>query len=180
MSLTPSSMVPLGTGAPDFSLINAVGDEVSLDYYSDKEVFVVMFICNHCPYVIHIREGLKDFARDYMKQDVGIVAINSNDADYDPSDGYEFMADEGYPFHYLYDETQEIARSYNAACTPDIFLYDAERKLRYRGQFDSSRPGNGIPVTGYDLRDAVDALLNKKEISEEQKPSSGCNIKWKI
>lgn len=184
MALTPSTMLPLGTKAPDFQLPDAVsGKMVSLQDFSTKPALVVMFICNHCPYVKHLHQGLVEFAKDYQKRNVAMVAISSNDAEDYPEDAPEKMKEEarrvGYSFPYLYDETQEVAKAYRAACTPDFFLFDANQKLIYRGQFDESRPGNQIPVTGKDLREAMDALLANKAISAEQKPSMGCNIKWK-
>jgi peroxiredoxin len=177
-------MLPLGTKAPDFQLPDAVsGKMVSLQDFSTKPALVVMFICNHCPYVKHLHQGLVEFAKDYQKRNVAMVAISSNDAEDYPEDAPEKMKEEarrvGYSFPYLYDETQEVAKAYRAACTPDFFLFDANQKLIYRGQFDESRPGNQIPVTGKDLREAMDALLANKAISAEQKPSMGCNIKWK-
>ncbi len=141
------------------------------------------FICNHCPFVKHIREGLAEFGRDYLKRGLGVVAINSNDIDRYPADSPEMMAREveeaGYPFPYLYDEPQQVAAAYRAACTPDFFLFDEDGKLVYRGQFDGSRPGNDVPVTGEDLRAAADAVLEGRPVSEDQTPSLGCNIKWK-
>lgn len=184
MARTPSTMLELGTNAPDFSLPNVVNDEtVTLSDYDDKEALLVMFMCNHCPFVKNIKEGLVEFAEDYADRSLGIVAISSNDVENYPDDSPEKMAEDarhfGYPFPYLYDETQEAAKKYRAACTPDFFLFDNERNLVYRGQFDDSRPGNDIPVTGEDLRNAVDKLLNEGEVVENQKPSIGCNIKWK-
>lgn len=184
MARTPSTMLELGTKAPDFSLPNVVNDEtVTLSDYDDKEALLVMFMCNHCPFVKNIKEGLVEFAEDYADRSLGIVAISSNDVENYPDDSPEKMAEDarhfGYPFPYLYDETQEAAKKYRAACTPDFFLFDNERNLVYRGQFDDSRPGNDIPVTGEDLRNAVDKLLNEGEVVENQKPSIGCNIKWK-
>jgi hypothetical protein len=139
-----------------------------------------MFICNHCPYVIHVKQGLIDIYNDYKDKNVGFVAISSNDPDYETSDSFENMKKEGYPFPYLFDETQEVAKSYGAACTPDIFVYNEQRVLVYRGQLDGSRPGNGVPVTGEDLRAAIDATLTNTKVSQDQKPSTGCNIKWKL
>jgi peroxiredoxin len=183
MALTPSTMLPLGTTAPDFKLPDTDGKIVSPADFKDKPAFVVIFMCNHCPYVIHIRTGLAQLARDYAPRGVGIVGINSNDAKNYPADSPAKMRDEvksaGYIFPYLYDETQTVAKAYRAACTPDIFLFDRGRRLVYRGQFDASRPGNGIPVTGKDLRAALDAVLSGKTTSEFQVPSMGCNIKWK-
>ncbi len=183
MALTPSTMLPLGTTAPDFQLPDTDGKTVSLAGFKDKAALAVVFICNHCPYVVHIRSGLAQLARDYAPKHVGIVGINSNDAKNHPADSPAKMKDEvktaGYVFPYLYDETQAVAKSYRAACTPDIFLFDRGRRLVYRGQFDASRPGNGIPVTGKDLRAALDAVLAGKNTSEFQAASIGCNIKWK-
>ena len=183
MALTPSTMLPLGTNAPDFKLPDTDGKIVSLADFKDKAAFAVIFMCNHCPYVVHIRGGLAQLARDYVPKQVGIVGINSNDAKNYPADSPAKMKDEvksaGYIFPYLYDETQVVAKKYRAACTPDIFLFDRGRRLVYRGQFDASRPGNGIPVTGKDLRTALDAVLAGKSTSEFQVASSGCTIKWK-
>ena len=183
MALTPSTMLPLGTTAPDFKLPDTNGQIVSLADFKDKAALVVLFICNHCPYVKHIRSGLAQFGRDSQSRGVGIVAINSNDVENYPEDSPAKMRDEmksaGYTFPYLYDETQGVAKAYRAACTPDIYLFDKNRKLVYRGQFDDSRPGNGIAVTGKDLRAALDAVLAGKPVSPNQKVSIGCNIKWK-
>lgn len=184
MALTPSTMLSLGTKAPDFYLSDVIsGKMVSLQDFSTKPALVVMFICNHCPYVKHLHQGLVEFAKDYQKRNVAMVAISANDAEDYPEDAPEKMKEEatrmGYSFPYLYDETQEVAKAYRAACTPDFFLFDSNQTLVYRGQFDESRPGNQIPVTGKDLREAMDALLASKPISAVQKPSMGCNIKWK-
>ena len=183
MALTPSTMLPLGTNAPDFKLPDTDGKIVSLADFKDKAALVVVFMCNHCPYVVHIRGGLAQLAYDYSPKNVAIVGINSNDAKNYPADSPAKMKDEvktaGYIFPYLYDETQAVAKKYRAACTPDIFLFDCGRRLVYRGQFDASRPGNGIPVTGKDLRAALDAVLAGKSTSEFQVASIGCNIKWK-
>jgi peroxiredoxin len=182
MALTPSTMLPLGTPAPDFRLPDTSGQTVSLADFRDKAALLVIFMCNHCPYVIHLREGLARFAREYVPRGVGLVGINANDAKNYPADSPAKMKAEvksaGYIFPYLYDESQMVARAYRAACTPDIFLFDARRKLVYRGQFDDSRPGNGLPVTGKDLRAALDAVLAGQPVSEKQKASMGCNIKW--
>jgi thiol-disulfide isomerase/thioredoxin len=176
-------MLPLGTAAPDFNLPDTNGKFVSLADFKDKSALVVIFMCNHCPYVVHIRAGLAQLARDYAPKHVGIVGINSNDVKNFPADSPAKMKDEanaaGYIFPYLYDETQAIAKCYRAACTPDIFLFDRGRRLVYRGQFDASRPGNGIPITGKDLRAALDAVLAGRTTSEFQAASIGCNIKWK-
>jgi peroxiredoxin len=183
MALTPSTMLPLGTSAPDFKLPDTSGKTVSLADFKDKAALLVIFMCNHCPYVVHIREGLAQFARDYAAKNVGIVGINANNAQTHPADSPAQMKDEvkaaGYIFPYLYDESQAVAKNYRAACTPDIFLFDKNRKLVYRGQFDDSRPGNNLPVTGKDLRAALDAVLAGKSVSQNQKASIGCNIKWK-
>jgi len=183
MALTPSTMLPLGTAAPDFKLPDTNGKMVSPGDFKDKTALLVIFMCNHCPYVVNIRKGLAQFARDYVQSSVGIVGISSNDVKNYPVDSPEKMKDEvksaGYVFPYLYDETQAVARAYRAACTPDIFLFDKHRKLVYRGQFDDSRPGNNLPVTGKDLRAALDAVLANKLVPDNQKASMGCNIKWK-
>jgi thiol-disulfide isomerase/thioredoxin len=177
-------MLPWGTLAPDFRLPDAVnGRTVARGDFAKSPVLVVVFICNHCPYVKHIRAGLAAFARDYQAKDVGIVAINANDvADY-PEDSPAKMKTEakaaGYTFPYLFDETQAVAKAYRAACTPDLYVFDRSRKLVYRGQFDDSRPGNGRPVTGADLRAACDAVLAGCAPAADQKPSIGCNIKWR-
>lgn len=183
MALTPSTMLELGSPAPSFRLPDTQGKILSLDDLEGAPAFLAVFICNHCPYVIHLREGLALFYRDYANSGLGMVAINSNDIATHPQDGPEKMAEEarrsGYGFPYLFDETQEVAKAYQAACTPDFFLFDGNRQLVYRGQFDSSRPGNDIPVTGEDLRRAVDAVLEGKPMVEPQKASLGCNIKWR-
>ena len=176
-------MLPLGKTAPDFKLPDTNGKTVSLADFKDKTALLVLFICNHCPYVKHIRSGLAQLARDYQPKQVGIAAINSNDVANYPEDSPARMKDEvksaGYLFPYLYDESQTVAKAYRAACTPDIYLFDKNRKLVYRGQFDDSRPGNEVPVTGKDLRAALDAVLAGKPVSPNQKASMGCNIKWK-
>jgi len=183
MALTPSTMLPLGTSAPNFQLPDTNGKTISLADFKDKAALLVVFMCNHCPYVVHLRSGLAQLARDYAAKSVGIVGISSNDAKNYPQDGPAKMKDEvknaDYIFPYLYDETQAVSKSYRAACTPDFFLFDRGRRLVYRGQFDASRPGNGIPVTGKDLRAALDAVLAGKPTSEMQAASIGCNIKWK-
>jgi peroxiredoxin len=184
MAATASTMLELGTTAPDFSLPDVVsGNAVSLDSFQDKKALLVMFICHHCPFVKHVKSELAQFGRDYGAKDVGIVAISSNDpavsAD-DSPDGLRRMAAEwGFTFPVCYDETQAVAKSYAAACTPEFYLFDQDRKLVYRGQLDDSRPSNGKPVTGADLRAAIDAQLAGREISQDQKPSLGCNIKWR-
>lgn len=183
MARTESTMLELGTKAPDFSLPDTTGKQVSLADFADAKGLLVVFMCNHCPYVIHIRDALVAFAEEYQPQGLDVVAINSNDADNYPDDSPEKMveaaAEHGFTFPYLYDEEQSVAKAYKAACTPDFFLFDGERKLVYRGQFDASRPRNDVPVTGVDMRAAVDALLNDEEIPAQQTPSMGCNIKWK-
>ena len=181
MAQTASTMLPLGTSAPDFRLLEpATGKTVALSDFQDAPALLVMVICNHCPFVRHIRQGLIQFARDYQAKGLAIVAINANDAANYPDDRPEKMVEEAktYPFPYLCDESQAVAKAYHAACTPDFFLFDAERKLVYRGQFDSSRPGNTVPVTGNDLRAAAQAVLTGQAVSPEQQPSIGCNIKW--
>jgi len=183
MAVTPSTMLELGTLAPDFRLPDTDGRMVGRSDFTDSKALLVAFICNHCPYVQHIRRGLAAFAREYQAKGLAIVGINSNDAGEYPEDGPQKMVDEvkaaGYVFPYLYDETQAVAKAYRAACTPDLFLFDRSRALVYRGQFDDSRPGNGVPVTGKDLRAAADAALAGRPIPAAQKPSMGCNIKWK-
>ena len=184
MSKTPSTMLELGTKAPDFSLTDVVSNEkISLSDFDDYPALLVVFMCNHCPYVKNIRDAFVKFAKEYQDRGLGIVAISSNDAKNYPDDSPEKMKQEAeeydYPFPYLYDESQEVAKAYRAACTPDFFLYNEDRELVYRGQFDDSRPGNDIPPTGKDLREAVDRLLEEGAIVEEQIPSIGCNIKWK-
>jgi peroxiredoxin len=177
-----STMLSLGTPAPDFRLNDFNGKAVALADLRDARGLVVAFICNHCPFVKHVRSEFSRFARDYQPKGVAVVAINSNDVVTYPQDGPEGMAKEartaGYTFPYLFDETQSVAKAYQAACTPDFFLFDAQRKLIYRGQFDESRPGKGA-ASGADLRAACDALLQGAEISQKQKPSVGCSIKWK-
>ncbi len=183
MALIPSTMLPLGTTAPDFKLPATDGKTVSLADFQGKAALLVVFMCNHCPYVIHIRAGLAQLARDYTSRGVGIVGISSNDIKTHPADGPAKMKEEaknaGYIFPYLYDETQAVAKSYRAACTPDLFLFDKNQKLVYRGQFDASRPGNGLPVTGNDLRAALEAVLAGNTVPEKQTASIGCNIKWR-
>ena len=175
-------MLPLGTQAPDFSLPNVDGATVTRTQFSGKPLCVI-FMCNHCPFVIHIRSALAQFAREYQARGLAIVGISSNDVGSHPQDGPAQMQHEartaGYTFPYLYDQSQAVAVAYRAACTPDIFLFDADHSLVYRGQFDSSRPGNGLPVTGDDLRSACDAVLNGQPTPTPQRPSIGCNIKWR-
>jgi peroxiredoxin len=175
-------MLPLGTVAPDFSLVNVDGQTVSLADLQAAPALLVVFMCNHCPFVKHIAGELARLAIDYQPQGLAMVGINSNDVSSHPDDSPEQMIHEaelqGYQFAYLFDETQEVAKAYRAACTPDFFLFDGARKLVYRGQLDASRPGNGIPVTGEDLRAAIDAVLAGQAVPAEQTPSIGCNIKW--
>jgi len=183
MSKTPSTMLPLGTRAPDFALPATDGTTVALADFEDAPALVVMFICNHCPFVVHIREALAAFASDVQSKGVAVVAINANDVENYPDDSPEKMRQEvtanGYTFPYLFDETQQVAKAYRAACTPDFYLFDGKQRLVYRGQFDDSRPESDIPVTGVDLRRAVDSLLSAQPQSDDQQPSVGCNIKWK-
>ena len=183
MVLTPSTMLSLGTTAPDFSLANIDGTTVSLSDFADAPALLVIFMCNHCPYVKHVADGIAELARDYQQRGVAVVGINSNDVANYPDDSPDKMAEEaksrGYTFAYLYDETQEVAHAYRAACTPDFYVFDKGQKLVYRGQMDSSRPDSGIPVTGNDLRAALDAVGEGKPVAEDQTPSIGCNIKWK-
>ena len=183
MAQTPSTMLPLGTSAPIFNLPDTQGKRVSTADFAGAPALLIMFICNHCPFVKHLRSALAELGRDYQAKGVAIVAISSNDATAFPADSPEKMAEEqrdaGYTFPYLYDETQEVAKAYQAACTPDFFLFDKNQRLVYRGQFDDSRPSNGLPVTGRDLRAALDAVLAGQPVSMEQHPSIGCNIKWK-
>lgn len=182
MVKTASTMLPLGSDAPDFSLVNVDGATVSKSDFSDQPLLVI-FMCNHCPFVIHLREALAAFGSEYQSKGLKIVGISSNDVDGYPQDGPEEMKEEaaaaGYTFPYLFDATQEVAKAYHAACTPDFFLFDSEHKLIYRGQFDDSRPQSGIPVTGSDLKAACDAVLSGQPVTDDQKPSIGCNIKWK-
>lgn len=184
MALTNSTMLPLGTKAPDFHLPEVVsGKTTSLSTFADKKALLVMFICRHCPFVKHVQQELAQLGKDYFTSDLGIVAISANDAKNYPDDAPDslkaFATEQGFTFTLCYDETQETAKAYTAACTPDFFVFDKERKLVYRGQLDDSRPSNGKAVTGADLRAAIDAVLAGKAVSDEQKPSVGCNIKWK-
>ncbi|MBK7745660.1 MAG: thioredoxin family protein [Candidatus Obscuribacter sp.] len=184
MALTYSTMLELGTSAPSFTLPDVVsGKSVSLEDFAGKKALLVMFICRHCPYVKHIELELAKIGLDYKDKDLGIVAISSNDAASYPADAPDSLAqwalNLGFEFALLYDQTQEVAQSYTAACTPNLFVFDGERKLIYRGQLDDSRPSNGLPVTGSDLRGALDALLSGQPQLLEQKPSVGCNIKWR-
>jgi len=184
MVKTASTMMPLGQIAPDFSLVNTLdGGQVSRQDFLGRPGLMVMFICNHCPFVQHLADALAQLGNDYSDRDLGIVAISSNDTEKYPQDNAQAMREEarqrGYRFPYLLDETQEVAKAYGAACTPDFFLFDVEHRLVYRGQFDDSRPSLEIPVTGRDLRAAIDALLAGQPVPETQRPSIGCNIKWK-
>jgi peroxiredoxin len=183
MVRTPSTMMRLGTTAPDFSLPDVDGKTVSLADFQDAPALVVAFICNHCPFVKLIAPRLAETGRMYLEKGVAVVAINSNDVENYPDDSPEKMkqevADRGYTFPYLYDGTQEVAHAYRAACTPDFYLFDADRRLVYRGQFDAARPDSGIPVTGEDLTAAVEAVLAGRPVAVDQRPSIGCNIKWK-
>ena len=184
MALTASNMLPLGTKAPQFNLIDVKDNQKkSLTDLSGEVGTLVLFICNHCPFVIHVNDQLVKLANDYKKKGINCIAISSNDVVQYPQDGPELMRqhakDNHYPFPYLYDETQDVAKAYDAACTPDFFLFDSELILVYAGQLDDSRPGNVLPVTGKDLRTAMDALVNNEAIDPDQKPSMGCNIKWK-
>ena len=179
-----STMLALGTTAPEFALADvASGRTVTLHDFGDQKALLVMFICRHCPYVAHVRPAIAALAREHVGSGLGIVAISANDPDAYPEDAPEGLAAEvveaGYTFPYLFDETQEVAKAYTAACTPDFFLFDADRRLVYRGQFDASRPGNGVPVTGEDLRAAIDAVLGERPVPEDQRPSVGCSIKWR-
>ena len=184
MVQTLSNMMPLGTVAPDFNLLDTVsGEQISLQSTRGKVATVVMFICNHCPFVRHIQKELVKIGREYPAKGVGIIAISSNDVNNYPDDAPEKMKDvalfNGYKFPYLYDETQQVAKAYDATCTPDFFVFDKELKCVYRGQLDDSRPGNDIPVTGNDLRNALESIILGNQIDANQKPSIGCNIKWK-
>ncbi len=184
MALTPSNMVDLGSKAPDFELQDTVtGGLMTLNNLKSDEATLIMFICNHCPYVKHVREELVRLANDYIPKNVSLIAISSNDIESYPEDSPELMKEEAltwnYPFPYLFDETQKVAHSYQAACTPDFFLYNKNMELVYRGQLDDSRPGNEMPLTGKDLRMAIDSLLNNVPFPTNQIPSVGCNIKWK-
>ncbi len=184
MSLTPSNMLPLGTTAPDFQLPDTrAGKTVSLQEIKSDKATVVMFICNHCPYVKHVKDEIARLAADYQPKGIAFAAISANDVEKYPEDGPEAMREKAQAWHfifpYLYDETQDVARAYEAACTPDFYVFDKNLALVYRGQLDDSRPGNGKPLTGKDMRAALDAILADKPVSQEQIPSVGCNIKWK-
>ena len=183
MARTASTMLPLGTQAPSFSLLSVDGQTVSLEKFRGAPALLVAFICNHCPYVKHVAPGFAELAREYQSKGVGVVAISSNDVANYPADSPEQMVreaeDRGYTFPYLYDADQSVAKAYQAACTPDFFVFDADQKLVYRGQLDGSRPGNDVPVNGADLRAALDAVLAGNKPTAEQRASLGCNIKWK-
>ncbi|MCR9225874.1 MAG: thioredoxin family protein [Flavobacteriaceae bacterium] len=184
MARTPSNMLPLGTNAPNFELLDTVsGTSISLNAAKGEKGTVIMFICNHCPFVIHINPMIVELTKEYQEKGIAFVAISSNDVENYPQDSPDLMKlkakEEGYTFPYLYDETQEVAKAYDAACTPDIYLFDPQLTLVYRGQLDGSRPGNDVPLTGNDLRKALDAVIAGKEVDQDQKPSLGCNIKWK-
>jgi peroxiredoxin len=184
MAVTPSNMIPLGTTAPSFSLPDTVSDKIrTLAELKSNKATVIMFICNHCPYVKHVREELIRLTNDYQVKEISFIAINSNDTTTYPEDSPERMKAVAqqyhYPFPYLFDETQEVAKAYQAACTPDFYIFDHNLKCVYRGQLDNSRPGNNISVTGDDIRQALDALLSGRAVNQQQIPSMGCNIKWK-
>lgn len=183
MVKTNSTMLPLGTIAPDFTLLNVDGREVSRDDFRGAPAMLVIFMCNHCPYVIHIADQLAQLTAEYMARGVAIIGINANDSTMYPADSPEQMVHEaeqrGYMFPYLYDETQEVAKAYRAACTPDFFLFDRNQRLVYRGQMDESRPKTGTVPTGKDLRMALNAVLSGQSVPSDQRPSLGCNIKWR-
>lgn len=183
MARTPSTMMPLGTIAPSFTLPDTRQQMVSLEDFTEAPALLVMFLSNHCPYVKLVRHEIAALAREYQERGIAVVAVMANDVAAYPDDAPDKMAEEaaevGYTFPYLYDESQEVAKAYGAACTPDFFLFDSEKKLIYRGQMDDARPGNGRPVTGVDLRAALEAVLAGEAVSDEQRPSLGCNIKWK-
>ena len=184
MSLTPSNMLALGTKAPTFELLDTVsGESKALDNLSSDKGTMIMFICNHCPYVIHLNEEIVKVANEYQAKGINFIAISSNDVANYPADSPDKMTqvakDLNYPFPYLYDESQEVAKAYDAACTPDFYLFNGQQELYYRGRFDGSTPGNGVAITGEDLKGAMDNLLEGGSAGESQKPSMGCNIKWK-
>lgn len=184
MALTPSNMLALGTTAPDFTLLDTVsGEQKSLSELKSDTATVIMFICNHCPFVVHIREALVKTANTYQAQGVNFIAISANDANEYPADGPDKMRELAqelqFPFVYLYDETQSVAKSYHAACTPDFYVFDDQLHCVYRGRYDGSTPGNNQPITGRDLHAALDEIINHQPVSEQQHPSMGCNIKWK-
>lgn len=184
MALTPSNMLPLGTKAPSFNLLDSIsGETLALNQLRGDLATVVMFICNHCPYVIHLHEGLTNLIEDYKNTGVSIIAISSNDVDNYPQDGpiemKKLATQLKWNIPYLFDESQEVAKAYEAACTPDFYVFNNELSCTYRGQFDASRPGNSVPVTGKDLRNAIDSTINNRNLVNDQIPSMGCNIKWK-
>jgi len=183
MVMTASIMLPLGTEAPEFTLPDAEGNLVSFSDFAEARAVVVVFMCNHCPFVKHVIDGFVKLVREYQPRGVAVVGINANDIRGFPEDRPEkmvqFAREKGLTFPYLYDESQDVAKTYRAACTPDFFVFDESRRLVYRGQMDDSRPGSNVPVTGADLRAALDAVLEGEPVPEEQKPSMGCNIKWK-
>jgi thiol-disulfide isomerase/thioredoxin len=184
MAQTPSNMVPLGISAPDIHLPDVASGKIfSLDKVKPEKGLLIMFICNHCPFVKHINSELVRLGKEYIPKGISFLAISSNDAAAYPEDGPQHMKtlalSLGYPFPYLYDETQEVAKVYNAACTPDFYLFNSQKKLVYRGQLDDSRPSNHLPVTGNDIRMALDHIIKNESVTEDQKPSIGCNIKWK-
>lgn len=180
MVMTTSNMLPLGTKATDFKLLDTTsGKEKNLSELKSDKATVIMFICNHCPFVKHVQQELTKLAKDYLAKGVAFIAISSNDVNNYPDDAPEKMRAMDYPFPYLYDETQLVAKAYDAACTPDFYIFNKEMKLVYRGQLDDSRPGNSIPVTGSDIRAALDSMLAGRLVNPDQKPSIGCNIKWK-
>lgn len=184
MARTLSNMLPLGTKAPDFNLLDTVsGAYLSLQKLKGLKGTIVMFICNHCPFVKHVNSEISKLAKDYLQKGINCIAISSNDVENYPQDAPQLMkqnaVEQGFVFPYLYDETQDVAKAYDAACTPDFYVFDKDLKLVYRGQLDDSRPENGIPLTGNDIRNALDNILNNKPVSPNQKPSIGCNIKWK-
>lgn len=181
----PSNMLALGTQAPDFKLKDVVsGQEVSLSNFQGRKALMVMFICRHCPYVKHVQDHLAQLGKDYQDKNIAIVAVSSNDPAAYPEDAPDSLKEQAeqlrFTFPYLFDETQNAAKAYQAACTPDFFLFDSDRKLVYRGQLDDSRPGNNIPVTGKDLREAIEAVLNERGVNPDQKPGVGCSVKWKV
>jgi len=182
MAMTASTMLPLGTAAPPFSLPDTAGKPVSLVDFQDADALLIVFMCNHCPFVKHIIRDFVELAKEYQGRGVGVVGINSNDVANYPDDRPELMASEaaerGFTFPYLYDESQDAAKAYRAACTPDFYVFDKDHRLAYRGQMDDSRPGNDEPITGSDLRAALDAVLEGRAVPDEQRPSIGCNIKW--
>ncbi|MBR9914359.1 MAG: thioredoxin family protein [Algicola sp.] len=184
MSLTPSNMLPLGTKAPDFELVNTIDNTmVSLESAKGSKGTIIMFICNHCPFVKHVNAEISQLAKDFISKGINCIAISSNDIENYPQDAPQFMKqnaiDQDFIFPYLYDQTQRVAKAYDAACTPDFYVFDKDLKLVYRGQLDDSRPGNDVPVTGKDIREVAQLLIQDQPIDVTQKPSIGCNIKWK-